>query len=220
LERSELKAVSRTIWILCLVLSASIADAKLVTEHLQDVSFTDGAKATGSLVLDTDENRIVDFDITTTSGSTFSSSFRYLPGTARITQEGNDPGEGWPFSFLQINAVFDDSSGGRQLFLAFSGPIDDVHPTSILQGIASGQISYELGYTGQQLRRERLISGLAVIQASPIPEPAQIVCLGVGLSLMWGRSAWVRRRLREKPLHNRRGSRMSSRGGSEQSRNC
>jgi len=160
------------------------ADAKLITKHLHDVSFADGGKAIGSLVFDTRSKRIVDFDIKTSSGNSIPSSFSYRSRTARITQESNDAGVGWPFSFLQINAPFDESAGGRELFLAFAGPIEADKPTSILHSDALGQMSYELEDQGQHLHRQRLIDGAASIQSSPIPEPNGIAFLGLGLSLL------------------------------------
>ena len=172
--------------LMCLVFYASVADAMLITKRLHDVSFADGGKATGSLILDTNSERITDFDITTTFGNSIPSSFHYLSETARITQESNEPGgSGWPFSFLQINAEADESAGGRQLFLAFDGPVDADTATSILDGNTLGQVSYELEIEGQHLQRQRLISGDASIVSSPIPEPATIACLGFGLSLVW-----------------------------------
>ena len=136
-----MKVASGAIWLLCLVFGASVADAKLVTKRLHDVVFADGGEATGSLILDTLSNSIIDFDITTTSGNSIPSSFHYLSGTASITQESNESGgSGWPFSFLQINAEADESAGGRQLFLAFDGPVDADTATSILDGNTLGQV--------------------------------------------------------------------------------
>jgi len=182
-----MKVACGALWLLCLVFCASVADAKLITKRLQDVSFADGGKATGSLILDTRSKRLIDFDITTTSGDSIPSSFRYQSGTARITQESNEAGgSGWPFSCLQINAMAHESAGGRQLFLAFASPVDAGTPTSILYGNNLGQVSYELEIEGQHLQRQRLISGPALILSSPIPEPATMACLGLGLSLVWG----------------------------------
>jgi hypothetical protein len=180
-----MKSICRSICLLCLAYCAGAADAKLITKQLHDVSFADGGKAFGSLVFDTRTKGIVDFDITTTPGNSIPSSFRYRSGTARITQESNDAGAGWPFSFLQINAQFDASAGGRDLFLAFAGPIAADKPTSILHSDGLGQMSYELENQGQHLHRQRLIAGAASIQSSPIPEPSGIAFLGLGLSLLW-----------------------------------
>ena len=99
-----MKVACGAICLMCLMCGAPVADAKLITKLLHDVSFADGGEATGSLILNTNSNRITDFDITTTSGNRIPSSFHYLSETARITQDSNESGgSGWPFSFLQIN---------------------------------------------------------------------------------------------------------------------
>ena len=178
-----MKVACGAICLMCLMCGAPVADAKLITKLLHDVSFADGGEATGSLILNTNSNRITDFDITTTSGNRIPSSFHYLSETARITQDSNESGgSGWPFSFLQINAEADESAGGRQLFLAFDGPVDADTATSILDGNTLGQVSYELEIEGQSLHRQRAISGDGSIVSSPIPEPTTIACLGLGLA--------------------------------------
>ena len=59
---------------LCLVLSACVADARIVTWTLEDVMFSDGSTATGFFTFDSEQaSFLADFSIATSSG--------ILPGT-------------------------------------------------------------------------------------------------------------------------------------------
>jgi len=180
-----------------LLANVLVAQGALVDWDLTDVTFDDGATATGTFVLDTDLNQVTDFDISTTAGTTITTPFQYTPETARITLQSNEPGgSGWPQVFVQFDSLDDVIPGGnRELLLTFTSQLIP-GPTPIAIAFSGGLgASSESELIGQHGGGTRLITGPEPRVVDPIPEPSEVGALAVGLAMMLGITGrrWRRR---------------------------
>jgi hypothetical protein len=160
------------------------AKAALLQWQLTGVAFDDGATASGTFTLDTQLNVVVDFDITTSPGSLITSSFRYTLNSAHLSSQANDPDPG--DHFFQLDSDDDAIPGAtRELFFAFASPLVAGSAALILSQPGPGHTSYESLNIGQQGPGARVVFGSPLAQQIPVPEPASIVwlCLGLGILL-------------------------------------
>jgi len=165
------------LWLGALLSAASIANGGELTKELSQVTFDDGGTASGFLTLDTDSRLITDFDIVTTSGSTISTSFDYLPTTAHIGDQSNAAGSP---SFVQLLSL----AGGRELFLAFSEPFSLEQTSFILYTSSQGEASFERQTIDPQLEEIRWVAGPQVAP-SVIPESSQMTFVLPGIILAY-----------------------------------
>ncbi|HSV19537.1 MAG TPA: PEP-CTERM sorting domain-containing protein [Casimicrobiaceae bacterium] len=146
-----------------LSLAAGPASANIVY-NFSGVSFTDGGTLTGSFTTNDLMNTLVDFDITTSTNGTF--GFHYTPG-----------GGSTSFSSLPTILVLDAPGLADILQVTFSSL------TTAGGVIFIGQFdSFEQGTSGTH----REIVGGEVVAATPVPEPAPLALLAIGLLAMLG----------------------------------
>jgi len=185
----------KAVWIAMLISVAPATHANSVSWEIVNLSFDDGATASGRFTLDTTTNLITDFDISTTAGNTLTTAFEYTPSTARITGQNNAPGSGWPNDFLQLDSLAGAVPGAtRELFLAFSGPLVLGGTATILFDGTLGRTSYEKQLGGEGSGPQRLVIGTGVVDPPiNVPEPAQALWLAAAITA-WGLSTIYRRR--------------------------
>jgi hypothetical protein len=189
----------KAVWIAMLISVAPTTHANSVSWEIVNLSFDDGATASGRFTLDTTTKLITDFDISTTTGNTLTTAFEYTPSTARITGQNNAPGSGWPSDFLQLDSLAGAIPGAtRELFLAFSGPLVLGGTATILFDGTLGRTSYEKQLGGEGSGPQRLVIGPGVVDPPIVPEPAQALWLVAAITA-WGLSTIYRRRSRGAP---------------------
>lgn len=161
----------------CAVLGAATsASAAVLTWTLQDVTFVDGATATGWFSYDTDIKKALNWDITTAPGAV-------APGTNYQPSTGNAGSELYG---LHDNIMFRPSVGGY-LYLHFVGPLTAAGGTVNLLTVSSPEGSIE-AFTPGVSRAVRSGSAVAVV---PEPGTWALMILGFGAA-----GASLRRRAR------------------------
>ena len=144
------------------------------------VTFDDGASANGQFSVDTELKEVTDFDIFTGASVSFT-AFQYDATTARVALQSIEFDSGLGY-FVELNSLPDVIPGtSRQLHLSFSGPLVPSGSASIVSDGRPGRISYELEFSGERGGPQRFVTGTG---QTPVPEPAQVLCLTLGLTIM------------------------------------
>ncbi|HEY0163560.1 MAG TPA: hypothetical protein VGB69_12845 [Edaphobacter sp.] len=114
-----MKALLRTLVVLLLLpVISRTASATPVTWTLQDVTFTDGASASGSFTIDLNKGQILNWDVVTTAGSSLA-GFDYTPSTAYAYESSSTE-----IFFKSINPVTGPYGiSSSYLFLYFQTPL-------------------------------------------------------------------------------------------------
>jgi hypothetical protein len=182
-----------------LLAGAPAAHADLVVWTFDNVTFDDGAMARGQFSVDTTLKQITDFDISTDSGSTLG-AFQYDMTTAHITGQAIELASGQGF-FMQLDSLAGVIPGAtRELHLSFSGPLVPTGPASIVSDGTLGRTSYEF-QLGGQMAQQRIVSGTGELH--PVPEPAEVLFLALGLAMLMGAVAVNRKRRKFAPEADR-----------------
>ena len=173
----------RRLFIVVLVAGAPVAHADLVVWEFANVTFDDGAEANGRFTVDTDLKLVTDFDILTEAGASLVSPFQYNGTTAQISDQAieTDIGDGY---FLQLDSLAGMIPGRtQQLHLSFSGPLVPTGSASIVSDGTVGRVPYERQFGGE-IAPQRLVEEAGTGTLSPVPEPAETICLALGLATM------------------------------------
>jgi hypothetical protein len=188
----ELRTAIRGLSIVLLMAGTPAAHADLVVWKFDNVTFDDGAMARGQFSIDTALKQITDFDISTDAGSSLG-SFQYDMTTAQITGQAIEFASGQGF-FMQLDSLAGMIPGAtRELHLSFSGPLVPTGPASIVSDGTLGRTSYEV-QLGGQMAQQRIVTGTG--QLDPIPEPAEVLFLALGLPMLMWAVAFKRNRRR------------------------
>ena len=140
----------------------SLAHAAVVTWNLLDVTFDDGAQATGFFTLDDSvPGFLADFDITTTSGTL--PGFRYLPGNVN-----------------QKNVQFD----GIVLSIAFQTGIGVLVSSDIINPDLSLVLGGTIPLTTESFEvLNGVFRNVESGSITAVPEPSVLAFLGIGAAL-------------------------------------
>jgi len=189
----ELRTAIRRLSIAMLLACATAAHADLVVWKFDNVTFDDGATASGQFSVDATLKQITDFDILTGAGSALA-AFQYDSTTAHITGQAIEFESGQGF-FMQLDSLAGVIPGAtRELHLSFSGPLVPTGPASIVSDGTLGRTSSEV-QLGGQMAQQRIVTGTG--QLNPIPEPAEVLFLALGLPMLAGAAAVNRNRRRK-----------------------
>jgi len=155
----------------CLVAAAGSASATPVTWTLQNVTFTDGATASGSFVYDADTDTISNVSITTSVGPLYAGNDYLL----------SDPGFGpSPTFFVVVTGTLADYTGTGALALGPATPMTNGGGTIPLFLNSGGEFTcVDAGCTNGSFVRG-FASGS--ISAPSIPEPATVSLFLLGLA--------------------------------------
>jgi hypothetical protein len=191
----ELRTAIRRLSIVILLAGTTAAHADLVVWKFDNVTFDDGAMARGQFIVDTTLKQITDFDISTDAGSSLG-AFQYDVTTAKITGQSIEFASGQGF-FMQLDSLANVIPGAtRELHFSFSGPLVPTGPASIVSDGTLGRTSYELQHSGQMVQ-QRIVTGTGELH--PVPEPAEVLFLALGLPMLLGAVAVNRNRQKSTP---------------------
>lgn len=152
------------------VLVSAPAEAAFVTWNLENVSFVDGASASGSFRYDAGTNTYANWNISVTGGVL--SAYTYQPGV--------DFGGVGIHTNSDVDFVaFPPGSRGRYIHLNFDGILTDLGGTvNLLSGV--GQWTTTSFECGNCSPLRFLASGFVTTNA--VPEPAALALAGLGLA--------------------------------------
>lgn len=150
------------------------AHAVPITWTLEDVTFTDGASASGSFTIDTDAQIWWDFSIATTAGPSFS-AFIYDATNSRFSFGGFGPNS---YTIIQTN-------GARYLTFSFEQRLPGAGGTVAL----NSPFSWEC-YNCSPWRN---MTGSVTTEAAEVPEPATLAMMLPALGML----GWMSRRRRK-----------------------
>jgi hypothetical protein len=136
-----------------LLASSQAVHAIPVTYQLQDVTFTDGATASGSFIYDADTRSRGAFQVTTTDG--------VLPG---FTYDGISSGMYLGGGSGPNNFILFANTGRRYLNFSFLQPLGSAPGTYAINAASS----YECNNCGTF----RMMSGSVTVAGAEVPEPA------------------------------------------------
>jgi hypothetical protein len=147
------------------------AQAAAITWNLQDVTFADGASATGSFTIDAENSIWWAFDIATTDGPSLT-AFNYNPTNSRLYFGGYGPNS---FTIMQ-------GDGHRYLTFSFLQPLTSGGGTFAINTASSWEC--------YNCSPWRYMSGSVTSEAAAVPEPVTMALMLPTLGML----GWMSRR--------------------------
>jgi hypothetical protein len=167
-------------------LAAGAAHAVPVVWTLQNISFVDGATASGSFTYDAATQTYTAWNITTTPTVDSSAiGFTYLPGASYTTNNYTNASTSYYLNASSFGVRNLPGPGTLQFGLVFATPLTDAGGTVALKLSGGGFESTASGFASRPV-----VAGVGSVVASPVPEPASAaLLLAGGAALLWRRRA-------------------------------
>ena len=167
-------------------LSAGAAHAVPLVWTLQNISFVDGATASGSFTYDASIQTYTAWNINTTQtvdrGAIGGTS---LPGAAYTTNNFTNASTSYYLNAKSFGVKNTLSASVLQFGLVFVAPLTDAGGTVALKTIGGGFESTASGFASRSV-----VAGVGSVSASPVPEPGSAtLLLAGGAALLWWRRA-------------------------------
>lgn len=172
---------------LAAILFAGAAHAVPVTWTLQNVSFVDGATASGSFTYDASTQTYTAWNITTTATvNPAAIGFTSLPGATYATNGYTNASTSYYLNASSFGVRNLPGPGILQFGLVFASPLTNAGGTVALKASGGGFESTASGFASRPV-----VSGTgSVVSAVPEPASAALMLAGVMGLAAWRRASW------------------------------